>query len=114
MEVWTKGFFECEKSKMLNWEERVRVLKNVAAGILYLHDDWEVKVLHRDIKASNVLLDKDMNARLGNFGLARRMIITDKLPALRRYWGLWDIAPKLFSLEKHQHHLMCFVFEYWF
>ena len=66
-----KRIFECEESKMLNWEGRVQVLKNVAAGILYLHEGWEAKVLHRDIKASNVLLDKDMNARLGDFGLAR-------------------------------------------
>ncbi|XP_061352148.1 probable L-type lectin-domain containing receptor kinase VII.2 [Gastrolobium bilobum] len=66
-----KRIFECEERKMLTWEERIEVLKNVAAGILYLHEGWEVKVLHRDIKASNVLLDKDMNARLGDFGLAR-------------------------------------------
>ncbi|GAU27164.1 hypothetical protein TSUD_104730 [Trifolium subterraneum] len=65
-----KWIFECEEGKMLTWEERIQVLKNVAAGILYLHEGWEVKVLHRDIKASNVLLDKDMNARLGDFGLA--------------------------------------------
>ncbi|KAL5082211.1 hypothetical protein RYX36_010632 [Vicia faba] len=65
-----KWIFECEEGKMLTWEERMQVLKNVAAGILYLHEGWEVKVLHRDIKASNVLLDKDMNARLGDFGLA--------------------------------------------
>ncbi|KAI4333955.1 hypothetical protein L6164_018701 [Bauhinia variegata] len=66
-----KRIFECEERKMLSWEERVQVLKKVAFGILYLHEDWEVKVLHRDIKSSNVLLDKDMNARLGDFGLAR-------------------------------------------
>ncbi|KAJ1434540.1 Serine/threonine-protein kinase, active site [Sesbania bispinosa] len=66
-----KRIFECEEGKMLTWEERIEVLKNVAAGILYLHEGWDVKVLHRDIKASNVLLDKDMNARLGDFGLAR-------------------------------------------
>ncbi|CAL5200415.1 unnamed protein product [Lathyrus oleraceus] len=65
-----KWIFECEEGKMLTWDERIQVLKNVAAGILYLHEGWEVKVLHRDIKASNVLLDKDMNARLGDFGLA--------------------------------------------
>ncbi|CAK8536441.1 unnamed protein product [Lathyrus sativus] len=65
-----KRIFECEEGKMLTWDERIQVLKNVAAGILYLHEGWEVKVLHRDIKASNVLLDKDMNARLGDFGLA--------------------------------------------
>jgi len=65
-----KWIFECEDGKMLTWEARIHVLKNVATGILYLHEGWEVKVLHRDIKASNVLLDKDMNARLGDFGLA--------------------------------------------
>ncbi|CAB4273476.1 unnamed protein product [Prunus armeniaca] len=63
-----KRLFE---SNMLSWEERIKVLKDVASGILYLHEGWESKVLHRDIKASNVLLDKDMNARLGDFGLAR-------------------------------------------
>ncbi|CAK8536416.1 unnamed protein product [Lathyrus sativus] len=65
-----KWIFECEEGKMLTWEERIQVLKNISAGILYLHESWEVTVLHRDIKASNVLLDKDMNARLGDFGLA--------------------------------------------
>ncbi|KAG2712434.1 hypothetical protein I3760_04G125800, partial [Carya illinoinensis] len=66
-----KRIFECDESLMLSWQERMKVLKDVARGISYLHEGWEAKVLHRDIKASNVLLDKDMNARLGDFGLAR-------------------------------------------
>ncbi|KAK9284255.1 hypothetical protein L1049_023424 [Liquidambar formosana] len=66
-----KRILECKESMMLSWDERVKALKDVACGILYLHEGWDVKVLHRDIKASNVLLDKDMNARLGDFGLAR-------------------------------------------
>ncbi|RXH90440.1 hypothetical protein DVH24_035204 [Malus domestica] len=66
-----KRIFECNERNLLSWEERIKVLKDVASGILYLHEGWEAKVLHRDIKSSNVLLDKDMNARLGDFGLAR-------------------------------------------
>lgn len=64
-----KRIFDCEE--MLNWEERMRVIRDVASGMLYLHEGWESKVLHRDIKSSNVLLDKDMNARVGDFGLAK-------------------------------------------
>ncbi|KAL9288418.1 putative L-type lectin-domain containing receptor kinase VII.2 RLK-Pelle-L-LEC family [Arabidopsis thaliana] len=64
-----KRIFDC--NEMLNWEERMRVIRDLASGMLYLHEGWETKVLHRDIKSSNVLLDKDMNARVGDFGLAK-------------------------------------------
>ncbi|XP_039821728.1 L-type lectin-domain containing receptor kinase SIT2-like [Panicum virgatum] len=56
---------------VLDWEQRFQIIKGVASGLLYLHEDWEQVVVHRDIKASNVLLDGDMNGRLGDFGLAR-------------------------------------------
>ncbi|KAI4332129.1 hypothetical protein L6164_017063 [Bauhinia variegata] len=66
-----RKLFDCDENTTLRWKERMRILKDVARGILYLHEGWEMEVLHRDIKASNVLLDKDMNARLGDFGLAQ-------------------------------------------
>ncbi|MED6220044.1 L-type lectin-domain containing receptor kinase VII.1 [Stylosanthes scabra] len=66
-----KRIFDSDENSIFHWKNRIKVLKDVAMGILYLHESWEVKVLHRDIKASNVLLDKDMNARLGDFGVAQ-------------------------------------------
>ncbi|KAB1224473.1 Lectin-domain containing receptor kinase VI.3 [Morella rubra] len=56
---------------VLNWEKRFNVLKGIASGLLYLHEEWEQVVIHRDVKSSNVLIDAEMNARLGDFGLAR-------------------------------------------
>ncbi|XP_056170786.1 L-type lectin-domain containing receptor kinase IV.1-like [Syzygium oleosum] len=56
---------------ILNWRQRFKVIKGVSSGLLYLHEGWEQVVIHRDIKASNILLDADLNGRLGDFGLAR-------------------------------------------
>ncbi|KAM5559602.1 L-type lectin-domain containing receptor kinase IV.1-like [Rosa sericea] len=55
----------------LNWSQRFKVIKGVASGLFYLHEEWEQVVIHRDVKASNVLLDGELNGRLGDFGLAR-------------------------------------------
>ncbi|XP_047068692.1 L-type lectin-domain containing receptor kinase SIT2-like [Lolium rigidum] len=55
----------------LHWTQRTWIIKGVTSSLLYLHEDWEQVVIHRDIKASNVLLDGQMNGRLGDFGLAR-------------------------------------------
>ncbi|XP_062201681.1 L-type lectin-domain containing receptor kinase S.4-like [Phragmites australis] len=59
------------KASRLTWAVRHRILRDVASALLYLHEGWDHVVLHRDVKASNVLLDGDMSARLGDFGLAK-------------------------------------------
>ncbi|XP_068635750.1 L-type lectin-domain containing receptor kinase S.4-like [Aristolochia californica] len=65
-----KFLFDKPKS-VLTWEQRFNIIRGVAAGLLYLHEEWDQVVLHRDVKASNVLLDPDLNGKLGDFGLAR-------------------------------------------
>lgn len=57
--------------KLLGWEQRRRILSDVAEGLNYLHHGWDQVVIHRDIKSGNVLLDSDMRGRLGDFGLAK-------------------------------------------
>ncbi|KAE8717323.1 L-type lectin-domain containing receptor kinase IV.2 [Hibiscus syriacus] len=52
-------------------ETEIQVIKGVASGLFYIHGEWEQVVIHRDVKASNVLLDGELNGRLGDFGLAR-------------------------------------------
>ncbi|KAF9601005.1 hypothetical protein IFM89_014990 [Coptis chinensis] len=64
-------FLFCPSSSRLNWSQRFRIIKGVASGLVYLHEEWEQVVIHRDVKASNVLIDGEWNGRLGDFGLAR-------------------------------------------
>ncbi|KAL3700344.1 hypothetical protein R1sor_018366 [Riccia sorocarpa] len=55
----------------LSWKQRYNILCGVATALVYLHEEWVQRVVHRDVKTSNVMLDSNLNARLGDFGLAR-------------------------------------------
>ncbi|WCJ25848.1 Concanavalin A-like lectin protein kinase family protein [Euphorbia peplus] len=64
-------FLYDQSNTELNWNQRFKIIKDIAAALLYLHQQWVQVIIHRDIKPANVLLDDKMNARLGDFGLAK-------------------------------------------
>ncbi|KAJ4813331.1 Serine/threonine-protein kinase [Rhynchospora pubera] len=63
--------FDPSKRGLLNWKTRFNIIEGIARGILYLHRDSRLRVVHRDLKASNILLDKDMEPKISDFGMAR-------------------------------------------
>ncbi|XP_068669516.1 cysteine-rich receptor-like protein kinase 10 isoform X1 [Aristolochia californica] len=66
-----KFLFDPTNRAQLDWDARYKIIGGIARGLLYLHEDSRLRIIHRDLKASNILLDNDMSAKITDFGLAK-------------------------------------------
>nr|XP_043613726.1 G-type lectin S-receptor-like serine/threonine-protein kinase At4g27290 [Erigeron canadensis] len=93
--------FDETRCFMLDWPKRFQIIHGIARGILYLHQDSRLQIVHRDLKAGNILLDRDMNPKISDFGLARTFIGCDAIAKTKKVVGTYGYIPPEYAVHGH-------------
>jgi serine/threonine protein kinase len=83
--------FDQTKSRLLDWRMRNNIIGGIARGLLYLHEDSRLRIIHRDLKTSNVLLDNSMTPKISDFGLAKTFGGDQMVANTNRIVGTFEI-----------------------
>ncbi|CAN6921722.1 unnamed protein product [Brassica oleracea] len=86
-------FGDSTKRSQLDWTRRYKIIEGITRGILYLHQDSRLTIIHRDLKASNILLDADMNPKIADFGMARNFRMDQTEDNTGRVVGTFGYMP---------------------
>ncbi|KAL8097698.1 G-type lectin S-receptor-like serine/threonine-protein kinase At4g27290 [Apium graveolens] len=91
--------FDTQKRALVDWPKRYNIINGTARGLLYLHQDSRLRIIHRDLKTSNILLDNEMNPKISDFGLARIFGGNETQASTTRIVGTYGYMPPEYAID---------------